>query len=167
MNPLAELKDIQLPEAASFWPLAWGWWALIVMTLCLLSLAAWSLYGYVSRRKIKKLALQELAQFDVNDKSIQFKINALLKRVCMHYFPHHPIAGLYGKEWTAFLVSQLPVSQQVSFNDGFQSLQDTLYSATTTQQSSAIELARSWIQTCLPAKGKKQAVPLSEGGSHV
>jgi len=35
-NPLDQLRDIHLPEAVSWWPLAPGWWLLMVLTCLLL-----------------------------------------------------------------------------------------------------------------------------------
>ena len=35
---LAQLNDIQTPEPIGAWPLAWGWWVLIIASLILLFL---------------------------------------------------------------------------------------------------------------------------------
>jgi hypothetical protein len=32
-DPLAQLRDIQLPEPVGLWPLAWGWWALLLLVV--------------------------------------------------------------------------------------------------------------------------------------
>ena len=42
-DPLAELRDIHLPEAVSLWPLAPGWWLLLALIAAVLglSIAVW------------------------------------------------------------------------------------------------------------------------------
>ena len=35
-NPLDQLRDIHLPEPISWWPLAPGWWLLIIIALALM-----------------------------------------------------------------------------------------------------------------------------------
>ncbi len=31
MDPLAQLKDIHLPQEVGLWPLAWGWWVVLIL----------------------------------------------------------------------------------------------------------------------------------------
>ena len=38
MDPLAQLNDIQTPSDVDWWPLAWGWWAVIALALLIIVL---------------------------------------------------------------------------------------------------------------------------------
>lgn len=49
------IRDIQLPEAISWWPLAWGWWALLVAIMVLI-FCVLALTKYISLRKAQSLA---------------------------------------------------------------------------------------------------------------
>ena len=62
---LAQLKDIQTPEPVSFWPLAWGWWGVIVLTLLAFTAAIW---WWRKRRRFnapRRQALNELKNISV------------------------------------------------------------------------------------------------------
>jgi hypothetical protein len=106
------LRDIHLPEAVSWWPPALGWWLLLAATSVLIVLMLW----YIKRRqrlKLQKAALSELEQLSktyqqyFDDKRFVRDLSALLRRICVSAYPKRHIAGLIGKEWLAFLDSQL------------------------------------------------------------
>lgn len=60
---LEQLKDIQLPEPVSWWPLAYGWWVLIGLVVC--ALAVWLVRRYkYQKNSLEALALNELAQIE-------------------------------------------------------------------------------------------------------
>ncbi|MDC0601851.1 DUF4381 domain-containing protein [Aliiglaciecola sp.] len=168
MNPLDQLKDIHLPQTVSPWPLAWGWWVLIVIALGLLILGVLWIRRYVTIRKVKKAALLELSQYDTSEPSIQAKVNGLLKRVCMHYYPDISIASMHGSDWTEFLTTQLPVNHQSTFKQDFEKLQAGLYCAATQRQDiPCVALATLWIETCLPVHGASAVANNTREVSHV
>lgn len=106
---LAKLHDIHLPAPIGWWPLAPGWYVLIVMVLLLLGLAI----GFIRHFKIvnapKKEALALLKQYQEayrqhGDCSLCCKnISELLRRVALVYYPRREVAGLKGEKWLAFL----------------------------------------------------------------
>ena len=106
---LAALRDIHLPEAVSFWPLAPGWW---VVSFTLLVLAGGS-YGFVlwRRRSIKRAALRELdaAQRDFSSTGdcsvLATTLSSVLRRVALARFQRSEVAGLHGDDWFGFLAS--------------------------------------------------------------
>ncbi len=85
-DPLAQLRDIHLPEAISWWPPALGWW-LLLATLLLLILLAWLSVRHYQRGAIKRAALHELAQLahrypDQPQRLLQ-QLSQLLRRVAL------------------------------------------------------------------------------------
>jgi len=88
-NPLDQLRDIHLPEPISWWPLAPGWWILIIASCLLL---AW-LINLLYRRYIAKLyrrqALKKLQQLTLADDSSQLReLFELLKQTAISAYPN-------------------------------------------------------------------------------
>ena len=106
-DALAALRDIHLPEAVSLWPLAPGWWAMLLLFLVL----AASLYlvsGW-RRRSIKRAALREIeaVQHDFGStgdlSELAVSLSCVLRRVSLARFARAEVAGLYGDDWLGFL----------------------------------------------------------------
>ena len=107
--PLAELKDIHLPPAPSWWPPAPGWW---IVSFLMLTLIGFGLYKWRQRQLRQhpiKLALFELAQLDLKTEDttqqslVLQDLSALVRRFCIVFFPQRAIAGLCGQQWLEFL----------------------------------------------------------------
>lgn len=108
-NPLAALKDIHLPEAPGFFPLAPGWY----ISLALVGLMIIFLVTFLRRKWIagrpKREALHLLADLQTDfirtgdSQQASAKTDQLLKRVALVYFPRTEVAGLYGEQWIDFL----------------------------------------------------------------
>jgi len=92
-NPLDQLRDIHLPEPVSWWPLAPGWWILIIGG-CLLS--AWLiqfLYRRYRANRYRRQALQQLKQLQLTSSAQQQlrKLFELLKQTANSAYPNrHP-----------------------------------------------------------------------------
>ncbi|MGS2722406.1 DUF4381 domain-containing protein [Porticoccus sp. GXU_MW_L64] len=61
-DPLAQLKDIHLPEATGWWPLAPGLWALLIAVVLLIAFGLWLCWRYWQRNRYRRLARRALAQ---------------------------------------------------------------------------------------------------------
>lgn len=106
---LAQLKDIRLPPNPGFWPLAPGWYLVALLALALvLTLAFW----VRKKRRQAKPKKEALALFAVykeqylkerNSQVTSAKLDELLKRVALVYFPREQVAGLHGQAWIDFL----------------------------------------------------------------
>jgi hypothetical protein len=103
------LRDLQLPEAIGWWPLAPGWWLLI--SLVILGLAV-SLRAYLRRRArgaARRHALQQLrqltAEYERHRDAVRFSaaLSELLRRTMLAYAPRGEVAGLTGDAWLAWL----------------------------------------------------------------
>lgn len=112
------LRDMQVPEAIGWWPLAPGWWLL----LCLLVIILIAL-TYFIRKKLhdpRRAAIQELRSIqrrygEHQDKQLLLvECNTLMKRLALTLYPRHQVAALSGQRWLAFLrdsSSKLDISQ--------------------------------------------------------
>ena len=110
-DPLADLRDIHLPEPVEAWPPAPGWW---LLGLCvLLAVTAGCIWAYrrYQRNAWRREALAELPAPDgvtTTDIGYYSTLNQILKRsarVC------HPGAGtdrMSGVSWQRFLCEQAP-----------------------------------------------------------
>lgn len=106
---LAQLKDIHLPAAISWWPPAPGW---IIILASLLFLAVGIIYGFVlyyrhrqARRQALRLLLtyQQEYRSGVPSQMISVKVSELLRRVALVYYPRKQVASLQGEAWLDFL----------------------------------------------------------------
>jgi hypothetical protein len=103
------LRDLHVPEAVGWWPLAPGWWvliALIAIGMLLLLRRAWIRWRHNAPRRI---ALQELARLEgsyreaPNPVLLATRLSELLRRTMLAYAPRKEVAGLTGPEWLAWL----------------------------------------------------------------
>lgn len=103
------LRDLHLPEAIGWWPLAPGWWVIIVLALagCLYLLRL-----YLAKRRrgaARRHALKQLnrltADFEQHGDVVAFssEMSELLRRTMLAYAPRKEVAGLTGEAWLAWL----------------------------------------------------------------
>jgi len=109
------LRDLHLPEAVGWWPLAPGWWlatALVLFGLGWLLLRAWRKRQFNAPRRyaIRALAAAE-AEYLANRNPVALgqQVSALLRRSMLAYAPRHEVAGLTGESWLEWLDQGLPV----------------------------------------------------------
>lgn len=172
-DPLSQLADIHLPDPVSFWPLAPGWWILMVLVLMGL---CW--LGYLSVKKLilnrrLQIAQNELekaihayrdhtnkADSDHNQAGLDYlyAVNSVLNRVALYTNPKHSreIAKLTGKPWlayldqsyggTEFLEGPGKVLAEGQYRPIFKGEVERLYS-----------LAQNWIHACYKGKDKPSA----------
>lgn len=103
------LRDLHLPEAVGWWPLAPGWWVLLgiaAMILLLLLRKAWIRWREDAARRI---ALKELTRVESayrespNPVLLATRLSELLRRTMLAYSPRKEVAGLTGLEWLEWL----------------------------------------------------------------
>ena len=111
--PTLELRDIHLPADPSIWPLAIGWWILIVV----IGIMAYFLYKKWS--KLKKLKqVSQLMQIQLQSIKDDFKqhqdkhllavdVSDLLKRFVRHVLKDSNATSLTGDEWINYLNSRV------------------------------------------------------------
>lgn len=110
-DPLAQLRDIHMPDPGGFWPPAPGWWLLAVILLALMAAAAWLLRRKRRKSRWLRLAQAELALLEKHPEQAPSwfsQLNILLKQAARERYPElHPEA-LSGDAWVAFLLSTSP-----------------------------------------------------------
>ncbi len=104
---LSLLKDIHLPNYdISFFPLAFGWWLIILVPLLIIALLF--LLQNLKKTGARFLARRELNailnNFNLSNHIKLVKISELLKRVAIKKFGYHNISSLYGNKWADFII---------------------------------------------------------------
>lgn len=103
------LRDLHLPEAIGWWPLAPGWWvllALFAVGALILLRRAWRRWR---RDAPRRLALKELARLEgswreaPNPVLLAAGLSELVRRTMLAYASRQEVAGLTGREWLAWL----------------------------------------------------------------
>ena len=117
-DPLAKLHPLREPELIGWWPLAPGWWLLVVLALlCVAALTYFMVRRYRAKayRRRALTQLQQLHQaYQADDDASRYigQINALLKSVALISYPHREVAACNGEEWRVFLNSSMNGTEQ-------------------------------------------------------
>lgn len=152
-QPLAQLKDIHLPEPVHNYPLAFGWWLLLaglLITIVILVIQ-WQKRRRLS--KAKKSALSQLKSVNNAD-----QIVTLLKWAAFQYFPRQEIASLHGKQLLSFLSNKLTDIHQEKFQMLCAEQLNNKYQANESAELSTTlkQAAQLWLSQALPPKKLKE-----------
>ncbi len=107
------LRDLHLPEAIGWWPLAPGWWVLIGAALIGLGFLVRHWRRTRSRSAARRYALRQLKvivhEYEGHKDAVAFgaSVSELLRRTMLAYAPRKKVAGLTGEEWLAWLDQDL------------------------------------------------------------
>ena len=108
---LDNLRDIVTPDPVSWWPLAPGWWVVILAGCLLAAIGAWR---GVSRWRANAYRREALAKLGSAESIAD--VACLLKRTALGAYPRSSVASLTGEAWCRFLTesSREPMPQDVS-----------------------------------------------------
>lgn len=118
IDPLAQLRDIHLPDPVSIWPLALGWWALIVIIIFFaVALTVWLVKRSRQQRYRKTaeaLIEQAWQQFENDSDSSAYltQLIYILRRTAITAYAKSGVQQLHGENWLRFLDSS------INFTDG-------------------------------------------------
>ncbi|MFQ5518822.1 MAG: DUF4381 domain-containing protein [Mariprofundus sp.] len=162
-DPLAELRDIHLPDPVSWWPPAPGWWLLLLCLIALIAVAIWwwrrrSLYKpeqstvVYSRSQILAQARLELTEIEAaggkGNSAVLAELSALLRRVAVGLADAESkatVAGLSGEPWLQWLDGQW--NQELFCHGDGRLLLDAPYRADSEVDSAALcSLIRAWLE---------------------
>ncbi len=156
------LRDIHLPDPVSLWPLAPGWWALMILLVTVTLLTMYFIRRYRNHKiSALYLAKQELERiktdFNINnDKSNLVKeLSELIRRLSISIFPREESAGLTGEEWLKFLDQY---SDKNEFDTGIgRVLIEAPYQADPEFNSNELlALIATWVESVGKRKGNKK-----------
>ena len=106
---LAGLRDIHLPHAVSWWPLAPGWWALAVIVMAA-AIAAFVIYRK-RQRSLKHAAIRELetlaAKYSKEEdlQQLASEVGVLIRRISLRLPEGQRYANVHGTGWIDYLVN--------------------------------------------------------------
>lgn len=149
-NPLAELKDIHLPNTVSIFPLSIGWYILIVLLIIGVALLLWWRLKLRKRQKqifnINQL-LNEIENSHGNSPDTVGEVSILLKRVAATKFPEQDVQKLFGDKWLEFLDRS---GKTTDFTIGAgRSLADIYKKQTLKNPSEFFAVIRKWLKVVL------------------
>ncbi|WP_165831904.1 MULTISPECIES: DUF4381 domain-containing protein [Gammaproteobacteria] len=108
-NPLAQLNDIHEISTVTWWPLGWGWWALIALLIIAITVSI-----LVSRkRKRDQWVWRQCCQTLQTPQNSMGDITTVLKLACRRYLSDannsdaKALHTLTGKAWLVYLNNQL------------------------------------------------------------
>ncbi len=145
---LQEMRDIAPPPDAPLWPLAPGWWLLLL--LLGLSLLAIGRHWY-RRRALRREAFRELSRLqqayqETGDLTgLSQGASILLRRLALARAPREQVAALYGAAWLGWLDRH---GQTHAFSEGpGQALVSAPYRDGSGMDAPALlKLMRDWIE---------------------
>ena len=103
------LRDLHLPQAVGWWPLAPGWWILIAFAFAGLLYLAYKQFLKWRWNAARRIALSELARLrreyerGADALALAKELSELLRRSMLAYAPRGEMAGLTGESWLAWL----------------------------------------------------------------
>jgi hypothetical protein len=110
MNPeQLPIRDLHLPDAVGWWPLAPGWWLLAALAAAGL---IWLGRRYLEHRRrgaARRYALRRLDALssayarDGDAVALGLAVSELLRRTMLAYAPRADVAGLTGEAWLEWL----------------------------------------------------------------
>ena len=116
MLSIIALRDIHAPDPISWWPPAAGWWLLSAVLLMVVAIT-WSVWHWIQKNRLVKLALRELDALEAdyqlhgNSQQLTMALSALLRRVCLaqacKLAGGGEVAGLTSESWLSFLEQNL------------------------------------------------------------
>ena len=109
INPLENLRAVQIPPILDRWELAPGWWFLSFLLFFFIFFLFWLFAKTWRNKKYRREALIELEAIDLrrqktgDDLVFLQESQTLLKRVALTAFPREKVAQLTDLEWINFL----------------------------------------------------------------
>ena len=156
-DPLANLRDIHLPGDVSWWPLAPGWWLLIVVVL---ALSVWGIMKWLQWRKRQMLMHEVKAelhriQSDYTEhqtaRTLVTDCSQLLRRLVVLRIGRESGANLTGQDWRNYLSD---VQSEAQADDTYlQLLSDGQYQRTVVLDNP--QRFSDWVNDCALAMSRQ------------
>jgi hypothetical protein len=150
---LQSLADISPGQTPSIWPLAWGWWVLILLIVFAIVGIYWIVARYISKNKFKRSALKAVLNVSSSEPQALSTLHAVLRSSIIHYFPSESINSLQGQAWHELLQLKAKPHKKVDQQCLTQltQLEASLYAKLPSiNVDDAKQAVYLWIKHCLP-----------------
>lgn len=115
MSPLIEqLHDIEGLDPIGLWPLAIGWWAVIVIGVGAFIVLTYALIRWIAFKRswkndtLRKLALLEKNLSESTARETAIILSEYLRRIALRRFSRKECASLVGESWLLWLTKNDP-----------------------------------------------------------
>ncbi|MEZ9999277.1 DUF4381 domain-containing protein [Vibrio lentus] len=156
MNQPLDLSPIITPSAPSWWPLAWGWWLIIITAIVLIALVFFIVKHRQKNQQAKNEALACFRNSQSSNALSPSTAQDIVRQAALSYFPREKVAGLSGDDWLAFLDTQLA---KPLFSEKQSLWQQALYQDTALMndeqkkaQQQLVNDCETWLRKALPPK---------------
>lgn len=109
------LRDIHLPEAVSWWPIAPGWWLLLFFLVIAVLLTVFLYRRHKNKRSsplylagIELESIRHSFQQNQDKRKLISDLSSLLRRTCLALDKRSEVASITGQEWLSYLDKDMP-----------------------------------------------------------
>ena len=145
---LDNLHDIIVPPAIGFFPLAPGWYIVLLLLLSLLFHFGYRYYQAYKKEQYRRDAQNELEALNDKNRENSIALLGLAKRVGISAYGRESIAKLYGNMWWDFMQNHSKVSVGLELRASIEKL---LYNEDTAFDESVFDavflMVSQWIET--------------------
>ncbi|TKE96591.1 DUF4381 domain-containing protein [Vibrio kanaloae] len=156
MNQPLDLSPVIAPDAPTWWPLAWGWWAVIITAISLIALVFFILKRRKNNQQAKQEALSYFSNSQSQDGLSPSKAQDIVRQAALSYFPREKIAGLSGDDWLKFLDAQLAkplfVAKQSQWQQALYQDVALMNDEQKKAQQQLVNDCETWLRKALPPK---------------
>jgi len=102
---LTQLAPAHAPPPASWWPLATGWWVLLILSAIIIGALIYRQRHPASC--LRRIALHQLKNMETmisDDVTLARELEHLLRRFAIARFGRDQVANLSGERWLTFIV---------------------------------------------------------------
>ncbi|CDT33766.1 Conserved hypothetical protein [Vibrio coralliirubri] len=156
MKQPLDLSPVIAPDAPTWWPLAWGWWAVIITAISLIALVFFILKRRKNNQQAKQEALSYFSNSQSQDGLSPSKAQDIVRQAALSYFPREKIAGLSGDDWLTFLDTQLAkplfVAKQSQWQQALYQDVALMNEEQKKAQQQLVNDCETWLRKALPPK---------------
>lgn len=156
MKQPLDLSPVIAPDAPTWWPLAWGWWAVIITAIFLIALVFFILKRRKSNQQAKQEALSYFSNSQSQDGLSPSKAQDIVRQAALSYFPREKMAGLAGDDWLKFLDAQLKkplfVEKQAQWQQALYQDVALMNDEQKKAQQQLVNDCETWLRKALPPK---------------
>lgn len=101
---LAGMKNVHLPNGVSIFPIASGWYILVILSLIIICTLLWwkLIKNKYKKQKLQAYAILAKIEKDQTEEMLS-QVSILIKRVAIMKFPKEKVHTLFGEKWLEFL----------------------------------------------------------------